>query len=190
MYSVCCGRESRDHHLCVNSPRLFADFHALLLLTPRHPPCALDRLATEIPNSRQTQTRQSQAITLTRIVDFNLNLLTISHSRIQSNSMPKLTRRTTLESATLPFELLFKPIVLMHAVTPEIGQTPTKEWCFFRCQLPNNQIVKDQCLEPERLLRTPRDAAGEQPLDAPIDQGTNLADDREASGYSRASGER
>ncbi len=60
MYSVCCGRESRDHHLCVNFPRLFADFHALLLLTPRHPPCALDRLATEIPNSSQINPARSE----------------------------------------------------------------------------------------------------------------------------------
>ena len=38
-------RESRDHHLFVNSPELFADFHALhRLLMPRHPPCALSSL--------------------------------------------------------------------------------------------------------------------------------------------------
>ena len=53
MYSVCSIRVSRDHRLFVNSPKLFADFHALhRLLTPRHPPCALGRLAIEIPNSR------------------------------------------------------------------------------------------------------------------------------------------
>ena len=39
---------------------------------------------------------------------------------------------------------------------------------YFRCQLPNNQLVKDQYLGPERLLRNPRDAAGEQPPDSPI----------------------
>jgi hypothetical protein len=45
-------RVPRDHRLFVSSPRLFADFHALhRLLTPRHPPCALSRLAIEIPNS-------------------------------------------------------------------------------------------------------------------------------------------
>ena len=45
-------RVPRDHRLFVNSPRIFADFHALhRLSTPRHPPCALNRLAIEIPNS-------------------------------------------------------------------------------------------------------------------------------------------
>ena len=46
-------QEPRDHRLFVSFPRLFADFHALhRLLTPRHPPCALNRLAAEISNSR------------------------------------------------------------------------------------------------------------------------------------------
>ena len=45
-------RESRDHHLFVNSPELFADFHALhRLLMPRHPPYALSSLATLIERS-------------------------------------------------------------------------------------------------------------------------------------------
>src|SRR5215510_1650334 len=45
-------RESRDHHLFVNSPELFADFHALhRLLMPRHPPYALSSLATFIERS-------------------------------------------------------------------------------------------------------------------------------------------
>ncbi len=45
-------RESRDHNLFVNSPKLFADFHALhRLLMPRHPPYALSNLTTEILNS-------------------------------------------------------------------------------------------------------------------------------------------
>ncbi len=40
-------RESRDYHLFDNSPRLFAVFHALhRLLIPRHPPYALNSLAT------------------------------------------------------------------------------------------------------------------------------------------------
>ena len=47
-------RESRDHHLFVNSPELFADFHALhRLLMPRHPPYALSSLATLIERSRK-----------------------------------------------------------------------------------------------------------------------------------------
>ncbi len=45
-------QESRDHHLFVSSPELFADFHALhRLLMPRHPPCALNNLATFIQSS-------------------------------------------------------------------------------------------------------------------------------------------
>jgi hypothetical protein len=42
----------RDHHLFVNSPGHFADFHALhRLLMPRHPPYALSSLATFIERS-------------------------------------------------------------------------------------------------------------------------------------------
>jgi hypothetical protein len=42
MDSVQALRVSRDQSSFASSPRLFADFHALLsLLTPRHPPCAL-----------------------------------------------------------------------------------------------------------------------------------------------------
>ena len=45
-------RESRDRHSFDNSPELFAVFHALLrLLTPRHPPCALSSLTTNIQPS-------------------------------------------------------------------------------------------------------------------------------------------
>jgi len=40
-------QESRDQHSFDNSPKLFAVFHALQsLLTPRHPPCALNSLTT------------------------------------------------------------------------------------------------------------------------------------------------
>ena len=47
-------RVPRDHYLFVSSPKLFADFHALhRLLTPRHPPCALSNLTTEISNSQK-----------------------------------------------------------------------------------------------------------------------------------------
>jgi hypothetical protein len=46
-------RASRDQRSFVSSPELFADFHALhRLLTPRHPPCALTSLATNIQNSK------------------------------------------------------------------------------------------------------------------------------------------
>jgi hypothetical protein len=45
-------RESRDQCLFDNYPRLFAVFHARhRLLTPRHPPCALISLTTNIQNS-------------------------------------------------------------------------------------------------------------------------------------------
>ena len=45
-------REPRDKRSFVNSPRIIADFHALhRLLTPRHPPCALSSLTTNIQNS-------------------------------------------------------------------------------------------------------------------------------------------
>ena len=57
-------RASWDHRSFVNSPRLFADFHALhSLLTPRHPPCALNSLTTMIqrspsrPSRRKNKTR-------------------------------------------------------------------------------------------------------------------------------------
>ena len=46
-------RESRDQRSFVNFPRLFADFHALhRLLMPRHPPCALSSLTTNIQRSQ------------------------------------------------------------------------------------------------------------------------------------------
>ncbi len=46
-------RVSQDQHSFVNSPGLFADFHALhRLLTPRHPPYALSSLTTIIQDSR------------------------------------------------------------------------------------------------------------------------------------------
>ena len=45
-------QESRDQYSFVSYPKLFADFHALhRLLMPRHPPCALSNLTTEISNS-------------------------------------------------------------------------------------------------------------------------------------------
>lgn len=47
-------RESRDQYSFVSYPKLFADFHALRrLLMPRHPPCALSNLTTEILNSHK-----------------------------------------------------------------------------------------------------------------------------------------
>ena len=49
-------RESRDQYSFVNYPKLFADFHALhRLLMPRHPPCALSSLTTEISNSHHSR---------------------------------------------------------------------------------------------------------------------------------------
>jgi hypothetical protein len=45
--------------LFVNSPKLFADFHALRrLLMPRHPPYALSNLTTEILNSLKLSPQQ------------------------------------------------------------------------------------------------------------------------------------
>ena len=53
-------RESRDQHSFVNSPRLFADFHALhRLLIPRHPPCALSSLITKIQLSHSLTAHRS-----------------------------------------------------------------------------------------------------------------------------------
>ena len=46
-------RESRDYCLFDSYPRLFAAFHALhRLLSPRHPPHTLIRLATMMNDSR------------------------------------------------------------------------------------------------------------------------------------------
>ena len=45
-------RVSRDYRSFVSYPGLFADFHALhRLLMPRHPPCALSSLTTNIQSS-------------------------------------------------------------------------------------------------------------------------------------------
>lgn len=57
MHSARCIQVSRDHSSFVNSPKLFADFHALhRLLTPRHPPCALSSLTTETSDSPRCRT--------------------------------------------------------------------------------------------------------------------------------------
>ena len=49
-------RVSRDHHLFDGFPRLIAVFRALQsLLTPRHPPCALNSLTTRIECSRNQE---------------------------------------------------------------------------------------------------------------------------------------
>ena len=52
-------QESQDQRSFVNSPGLFADFHALhRLLIPRHPPCALSSLTTNIQCSQTGNARQ------------------------------------------------------------------------------------------------------------------------------------
>ena len=53
VFSVGTIRAPRDQRSFVNSPGLFADFHALhRLLIPRHPPCALNSLTTNIQSSQ------------------------------------------------------------------------------------------------------------------------------------------
>ena len=68
-------RESRDQYSFVSYPKLFADFHALRrLLMPRHPPCALSNLTTEISNSH------------------NLNLTTFEVKPSRSNQRSRRAR--------------------------------------------------------------------------------------------------
>lgn len=103
MDSAGSSRVPRDHRLFVNSPRIFADFHALLLSTPRHPPCALRNLAIEIPNSIPNRTaRCSEPNDQTPSPRCRGKLPTISHE-----TPPKLTqtkvqinRRWRTESST------------------------------------------------------------------------------------------
>ena len=59
-------QEFQDHRSFVNSPGLFADFHAFQsLLTPRHPPCALSSLTTNIQHSSpKTRMRKPEGHTL------------------------------------------------------------------------------------------------------------------------------
>ena len=53
VFSASWFRNPRDQCLFVNSPKLFADFHAFhRLLMPRHPPYALSSLTTNIQPSR------------------------------------------------------------------------------------------------------------------------------------------
>ena len=62
MNSVQGNSGTSDHRLFVNSPKIFADFHALHRLSmPRHPPCALGRLAVKIPNST-TKSRSKKSL--------------------------------------------------------------------------------------------------------------------------------
>ena len=71
-------QESRDRRLFDNFPWLFAVFHALLrLLTPRHPPCALNNLTTYIQRSLQVVKNAAMVNSLTIfVVDANLPPLT------------------------------------------------------------------------------------------------------------------
>jgi len=54
-------QESRDQRSFDNSPRLIAVFHALhRLLMPRHPPCALNSLTTNIQSSSSHSSRSDR----------------------------------------------------------------------------------------------------------------------------------
>jgi hypothetical protein len=56
-------RESRDQHSFDSFPGLFAAFHALhRLMTPRHPPCALSSLTTNIQDSPVTRSPSPRKI--------------------------------------------------------------------------------------------------------------------------------
>lgn len=84
-------RKSSDHTPVIGSPRLIADSHVLhRLLVPRHPPCALNNLATQIIT---INTQQSQS-TLTP------HPQGVQHSRRPRCSRPLYSSQTTTHTTT------------------------------------------------------------------------------------------
>ncbi len=141
-------RVSRDQYLFVNSPKLFADFHALhRLLTPRHPPCALSNLTTEISNSlapiptfRSDRPRASGIIVGARFDRpsfISVRLTHVNHTRYFILSARFLC------SDKNPFRSLSsaQPASCRTSNSFELNARS-------RCLLPINQISKDQLVCP------------------------------------------
>ena len=81
-------RESRDQRLFDSYPRLFAVFHARhRLLTPRHPPCALSSLTTNIQYSPPSGISRSQPL-IASVLDVATTLLSIG---LPANGFFKVT---------------------------------------------------------------------------------------------------
>src|SRR5687767_6195430 len=77
-------RELRDQRLFNSYPRLFAVFHARhRLLTPRHPPCALSSLTTNIQSSPPAPGNLAIASNQPQ----NLNLVKL-HRSMAADNMP------------------------------------------------------------------------------------------------------
>ena len=137
----------------VNFPRLFADFHALRrLLMPRHPPCALSRLAAEISNSRSVTDNPKRTVNHNASQRFGRSTANDNYTqRIlkQSNTLeptpiranrPRSTPRRSSRTFTPPDHTPRNQIPRRerpHSGNPSVV-------LFLRCHLPNNQIVKHQ----------------------------------------------
>ena len=89
-------RESRDRRLFDNFPWLFAVFHALhRLLTPRHPPCALNNLTTYIQRSSQVAKNALWSNSLTTF-SFGANLFPTHHNTL----LPRAKKSDCISSSS------------------------------------------------------------------------------------------
>ncbi len=103
-------RESRDQYSFVSYPKLFADFHALRrLLMPRHPPCALSNLTTEISNSHKPNpttfevesSRSNQKIGVLGLIYLAYSTQLLSQISIFRLSLPATVKEVTGFSRSL-----------------------------------------------------------------------------------------
>jgi hypothetical protein len=131
-------RVSRDHDSFVNSPELFADFHALQsLLTPRHPPCALSNLTTEISNSLSPAFANLRAPRFRFIWKLSLSTPASDFRRLLADFVLSARFRLNhlFHSQNCKFPRL-STIVVSYDLLSDVIR--------LRCLLPINRIVKDQ----------------------------------------------
>ena len=147
-------RESRDQRLFDNYPRLIAVFHARhRLLMPRHPPCALSSLTTNIQNSLPLFW-PAEACQTSRIKsDMRGNTTLESCPRLTAGTDSSSSNDSSFDSSRShrPFDqheqrfFTKRPCKIHFIAHPEPLRVlsvqidaPSR-----RCHLHNNQIVKD-----------------------------------------------
>ena len=90
-------QESRDRRLFDNFPWLFAVFHAFhRLLTPRHPPCALNNLTTYIQRSSQVVKNDAMVKLVNDIFVFGANILPTHHNTL----LPRVKKSDCISSSS------------------------------------------------------------------------------------------
>lgn len=125
-------RESRDQSLLDGFPGLIAAFHALhRLLTPRHPPCALSSLTTNIQNSCEML---DISATYDPVLDCSRTQSSIDHPYIRpTNPLPPLLQK----SGPHEFAALTKNVMHKFSIRRSSREPPAAwQTCFTRCHLP------------------------------------------------------